>query len=96
MSRSHLLLGNEDEAIEWIRRTIENNRAFYYPYFWLACALSLKGREKEASEALATFEKITPAYDISKNRVENASEHPVFVRQRERLYAALRRIGVSG
>jgi hypothetical protein len=46
--------------------TIENNRAFGYPYFWLACALSLKGREKEAREALATFETITPTNGIPK------------------------------
>lgn len=91
---SHLLLGKDDDAIDWFFQSIHHNPTARRSHLWLACAYALKGMDDEARASLKTFNKVMPGYTISKNTAGDASDHPVFVRQRERLYAALRRIGV--
>lgn len=90
---SHLLLGREDEAIDWFLRSIHHTPTARRSHLWLACAYALKGKDDLALAELATFNKLMPGYTLSKNSAGDASDHPVFVQQRERLYAALRRIG---
>ncbi len=91
---SHLLLGRDDDAIEWFRRGIHHNPAARRSHLWLACACALKGGDDEARAALATFSTLMPEFTISQNSAADASEHPVFVKQRERLYDTLRKLGV--
>lgn len=90
---SHLLLGHDDEAIDWFLRSIHHNPTARRSHLWLACAYALKGKDDLALAPLATFNKLMPGYTLSKNSAGDASDHPVFVQQRDRLYAALRRIG---
>jgi adenylate cyclase len=91
---SHLLLGRDDDAIEWFRRSIHHNPAARRSQLWLACAYCLKGRDNDAQRAMAIFRKRMPRFTLSQNSAADASEHPLFVKQRERLYHALRKLGV--
>jgi TolB-like protein/Tfp pilus assembly protein PilF len=91
---SHLLLGRDDEAIDWFLQSIHHNPTARRSHLWLACAYALIGKDDDAYASLKTFNRLMPEYTISKNTAIDASDNPVFVRQRERLYAALRRIGV--
>ena len=91
---SHLLLGRDHDAIEWFRRSIHHNPAARRSHLWLACAYALTSKDDEARAALATFSKLMLEFTISQNSAADASDHPVFVKQRERLYDALRRMGV--
>jgi adenylate cyclase len=91
---SHLLLARDDEAIDWFPQSIHHNPTARRSHLWLACAYALIGKDDDALASLKTFNKLMPEYTISKNTTIDASDDPVFVRQRERLYAALRRIGV--
>ena len=90
----NLLLGRDDEAIDWFLRSIQHNPEARRSHLWLACAFALKGMDDRALAELATFRKLMPGYTLTKNSTVDASDNPVFVRQRQRLYAALQRIGV--
>jgi tetratricopeptide (TPR) repeat protein len=89
-----LLLGRDDEAIDWFLRSIQHNPEARRSHLWLACAYALKGMDHRALVELATFRKLMPGYTLAKNSAVDASDNSVFVRQRHRLYAALKRIGV--
>lgn len=91
---SNLLLGRDEKAIDWFCKSIHHNPTARRSHLWLACAYSLMGENDKARTALAAFNALMPGYTISKNTAGDASDHPVFVQQRERLYAALRRLGV--
>jgi TolB-like protein/Tfp pilus assembly protein PilF len=90
----HLLLGREDEAVNWFLRSIHHNPGARRSHLWLACAYALKGMEQEARIEIETFNRMMPGYTLSRNSAVDASDNPVFVRQRERLYTALRKLGV--
>jgi len=91
---SHLLLGRNNEAIDWFLQSIDHNPTARRSHLWLACAYALTGKDDQADASLKTFNKLMPEYAISKNTAIDASDNPVFVRQRERLYVALRKMGV--
>lgn len=50
---AHLMLGNNDEAVEWIKKSIAITPASGRPYLLLAAALQRAGRPDEAKAALA-------------------------------------------
>jgi TolB-like protein/Tfp pilus assembly protein PilF len=90
----HLLLGRDDDAVGWFLRSIHSNPEARRSHLWLACAYALRGMGDKAIAELETFKMLMPEYTLSKNSVVDASDNPVFLQQRERLYNALRRIGV--
>ena len=56
----HLLLGNADEAVDFLRKARAANPRIWYIHFWLAAALGLRGDIDEAETALAEFLKLKP------------------------------------
>jgi TolB-like protein/class 3 adenylate cyclase len=88
----HLL--REEEAIAWLRRSIETNRSFASSHFLLAGALARLGRLAEArSEARAGL-ALFPTFTIAKFRASAWSDHPTTVAARERYLDGLRKAGV--
>jgi len=92
---SHLLLGREEAAIEWFLRSIHSNPEARRSHLWLACAYALTGKQDAALVELRVFNKVMPGFRLSQNSAVDASENAVYIQQRERLYAALRELGVQ-
>ena len=87
-------LGNEEEAVAWLRRSIETNRSFPSSYFVLAAALARLGRLSEArSEAQAGL-AINPTFTISRFRSGVSIDDPTAIAEQERYIDGLRKAGV--
>ena len=87
-------LGQEEEAIVWMRRSIDANRNFPSSRFLLAAALARLGRLPEArSEAQAGL-ALHPEFTISRFRAGMWSNDPLAVAGREHVIDGLRKAGV--
>jgi TolB-like protein/class 3 adenylate cyclase len=87
-------LGREEEALVWLRRSIETNRTFPSSRFLMAATLARLGQLPEArSEAQAGL-AIIPTFTISRFRAATASDHPDAVAELERYIDGLRKAGV--
>jgi len=90
-----LHLGRLDKAVDRLRKAIELAPNHEISYFYLAAALALQGRGKEATEACATGRRLAPNFRIGKCRDEVQSDNTVFLAQRERVYEGLGKAGLS-
>jgi tetratricopeptide (TPR) repeat protein len=89
-----LYLSKEEEAVAWLRRSIEANTNHASSHFGLAAALARLGRLPEArSEAQAGL-AINPTFTISRMRASGSSDNPTAVAGRERIIDGLRKAGV--
>jgi adenylate cyclase len=89
------LLGDDDEAVEMLRRAIALNPDYPPCHLGLAAAYGMQGRLGEARAALAAYLRCgTPTVSIALLRARSLSKHPVYLVQRERLYEGLRRAGM--
>jgi TolB-like protein/class 3 adenylate cyclase/Flp pilus assembly protein TadD len=89
-----LHLGRLDQAVDRLRKAIGLAPNHEIPYFYLAAALALQGRRKEAAEACAIGRRLAPNFRIGKCRAEAQSDNPVFLAQRERIYEGLEKAGL--
>ena len=89
-----LHLAKEEEAVAWLRRSVEANRNFPSSRFALAAALARLGRLPEArSEAQAGL-ALHPEFTISRFRAGMWSNDPAMVGGREHFIDGLRMAGV--
>ena len=87
-------LGKEEEAVVWLRRSIEANRTDPSSHFILAAALARLGRLAEArSEARAGL-AINTTFTIARFRAGALSDEPAVVAGWERYVDGLRKAGV--
>jgi TolB-like protein/Tfp pilus assembly protein PilF len=87
-------MGASDEAVPWFRRGIDINRNFPSSHFWLAAALANLGRLDEARAEVVAGLALDPAFTVSRFRIGAASDHPIFLAQRELFVAGMRKAGV--
>jgi tetratricopeptide (TPR) repeat protein len=89
-------LGSSEEAVAWLRRSIEANRNFPAANFYLAAALALLGRFDEARSAVKAGLALNPTYTISRARAARTarSDDPTFLAQLEPIFDGLRKAGV--
>jgi tetratricopeptide (TPR) repeat protein len=64
-SVAYLALRQDDQAIEWARKSIAINQNFPRPYGILAAALALTGHEAEARDALQRRNALSPVKSIA-------------------------------
>jgi adenylate cyclase len=89
------LLGDDDRAIEELRKAIALSPTYPSVHLALAAAYGMQGRADEASAALAGYFRTGPtAETIALVRARSPSTHPAFVAQRQRFYEGLRRVGM--
>jgi len=88
-----LSLGKEEEAITWLRRSIEANTNNPTSHFFLATALAHLGRLTEARSETQAGLAINPAFTIARFRANALSASPD-VSGRERFIDGLRKAGV--
>ncbi len=84
-----------EQAVEWLRQSIEANRNFPHSHFFLASAFAHLGRVDEARSAVKAGLALNPAYCISRDRgVWTAvSNHPTFLAQLELYHDGARKAG---
>jgi adenylate cyclase len=90
------LLGDDEQAMEPLRRSIALNPSYVPARLWVTAAYAMQGRLEEAREALAAYLRINPEVNtISKLRTNAQSSHPIYLAQRERFYEGMRRSGMA-
>jgi tetratricopeptide (TPR) repeat protein len=87
-------LGREEEAVVWLRRSIEADRNYPSSHFILGAALAHLGRLPEArSEAQAGL-AMNPAFTIARLRATVPSDSPARIAGLQRVIDGLRKAGV--
>jgi len=89
-----LYLGQEEEAVAWLRRSIETNRNFPMSHFLLAAALADVGQLPEARAEAQAGLAIHPTFTIARIRATASSDNPDYCAQRERFIDGLRKAGL--
>jgi TolB-like protein/class 3 adenylate cyclase/Tfp pilus assembly protein PilF len=88
------LLGRDEEAASWFRRSIEANRNFALCHFIHATVLANLGRVDEARSELAAGLALDPGFTIANFQSAVSSDNPVYLEQRARIIVDMRRAGV--
>jgi tetratricopeptide (TPR) repeat protein len=92
--QAKLHLGEDDETVAWLRRSIEVNRNYPLGHFYLAAALAQLGRLVEARNAVHAGLALNPGFNIRRFRASAYSDNPTYLTQRERLYDGMRKAEV--
>jgi TolB-like protein/class 3 adenylate cyclase len=88
------LLGKWEEALSWLRKSIDANPNNPWSNFYLSACLAHLGRLDEARAAVRTGLAVNPKFSIKRLRAFGESDNAVFLAQRERMIEAMRMAGV--
>jgi TolB-like protein/class 3 adenylate cyclase/tetratricopeptide (TPR) repeat protein len=89
-----LSIGNDAEAVAWLRRSIDSNRTLPRTHFNLASALAHLGRLKEARAAGRTGLELAPRFTIAHFRAAASTDDPSRLVQLERIIEGFRAAGL--
>ena len=89
-----VFLGQYEEAATLLRQSIEINGNFAVNHFYLGVALAELGRLHEARIAVQKGLALDPRFTILRYRNSAPSDHPTFMKARERNCVAMRKAGV--
>jgi TolB-like protein len=89
-----LQLSANDEAVDWLRRSIEANRTYPLTHFVLAAALALLGSLDEARAAAKAGLALDPSFTIRRYRDGSYSDNPTYLAERERVYQGMLMAGL--
>jgi tetratricopeptide (TPR) repeat protein len=89
-----VFLGEDEEAVAQFRHSIETNRNFALPHFYLAVALAELGRLDEARLEAREGLSIDPTFTIRRYRGDAPTDNPTFMSRRRQIYEIMRNIGV--
>jgi tetratricopeptide (TPR) repeat protein len=92
--QAKLLLGDDEQAVVWLRGAIERNANQPLAHFYLAAALARLGRLDEARAEVQAGLALDPKFTIARARAYSESDNPTYLAQRERLFEAMRKAGV--
>ena len=82
------------ESVDWARKALHVAPNTSFPYVILSAALVMLGRFEEARQTVADLQRINPAASISRLRALDLPGGPHWQDQHERMYSALRTLGV--
>ena len=88
------LLGRNEEAASWFRRSIEANRNFALCHFIYGTVLANIGRMDEARSELAAGLALDPGFTIANFQSAVSSDNLVYLEQRARIIDDMRRAGI--
>ena len=86
-------LGKDEEALPWLRRSIDADRKSPLPRFYISVCLARLGRIDEAGEELRAGLAISPSFTIKRFRTGRRSDKAKFMTQLERVVEGLRMAG---
>jgi TolB-like protein/class 3 adenylate cyclase len=87
-------LREDEEALFWLRRSVETSRNYSLAHFFLAATLAELGRQTEAEAAARSGLALAPGFTVARFRSGPSSDNPTYLEQRERLCHGMRRAGV--
>jgi len=91
------LLKRDEEAVGWLRRSVENFRYMADAHIYLAAALAHLGREDDARAAAKAGLAIQPEFTIARLRgflMRAQGDNPTVWKQTDRLFDGMRKAGV--
>jgi TolB-like protein/class 3 adenylate cyclase len=91
---SKVVLGRHEEAVVWLRRSIDANRHNPMSHFLLSAALALLSRLDEAREAVKSGLALNPQFTIRRFRAAGSERDPTDASLYEATVEALRKAGV--
>ena len=93
---AYLMLRQDDQAVEWARRSLAVNRNSQLAQAVLAATLALTGHDAEAREALERYLSLpgTRSKTITAFKKQASSDNSVYLAFRERVYEGLRKAGM--
>jgi TolB-like protein/class 3 adenylate cyclase len=91
-----LHLGSYEQAVAWLRRSVEANRNYPLSVFHLAAALAQLDRLDEAQAAVKAGLALNPTFTISRVRASRTArtDDPTCLAQLECIFEGLRKAGV--
>ena len=90
---AYLHLGEDEQAIEWCRRSVALN-PYWAAYIDLAAAYGWTGQKSEAQAALVELDRLMPDYTVDRWRNEGWSDNPVFLREYQHIIVGLQKAGL--
>jgi tetratricopeptide (TPR) repeat protein len=94
--QAKLHLGSYEQAVAWLRRSVEANRNFPIAKFHLAAALAQLDRLDEACSAVKAGLALDPTFAVSRVRAARTarSDDPTYLAANERIFEDMRKVGV--
>ena len=89
-----LMLGEDQEAADYLRRSIDESRSFPLNYFYNAAALVRLDRVREAESEVRAGLEMMPGFTIEHYLGSAESDNPVYLSQRGRVAETFRLAGV--
>jgi TolB-like protein/class 3 adenylate cyclase/Tfp pilus assembly protein PilF len=86
--------GQDGAAVATFRRAIDADPGFPSSYGWLAAAYVFTGREAEAQEPMNVWLRAGPWMTLTRYKALEQSDHPAYLAQRPRIYAAWQKLGM--
>jgi len=83
-----------DEAVTWLTKSVEFNGSYALARFYFAVALESLGRLRDAQAEVRAGLALEPSFTVARFRAGAWSENEIYLAQRERIYAGMRRAGV--
>ena len=91
---SYHFLARDDDAIEWLGKSVLASSKSSNPYLFLASSYAHKGNLAEAGSSLAIYNTLVPNMTVSQLRADRRSDNLSYLARRERLYAGLKIAGM--
>ena len=94
IAAAKLYSGADEEAVTWLRRTLEFNRNYGIAHLYLGAALELLGRRDDAQAEVQAGLALDPKFTIRRFRAGASSDNPIYLKQRERVIQAMQKAGI--
>ena len=88
-------LGEYEQALPWLRRSIEANRNSPLPRFYHAATLAQLGRLEEARAEAQAGLALDPKFTVERYRAGAKSDNPTYLANLERICEGLRKSGLD-
>jgi tetratricopeptide (TPR) repeat protein len=87
-------LAEFEQALFWVRKSIDANRNFSWAFFLLASCLAQCGRLEEARNEAKAGLALDPNFTVKRYGALAESDNPVYLGQRESIAEGMRKAGV--
>jgi TolB-like protein/Flp pilus assembly protein TadD len=99
LGRAYFAMGNYDDAIVWLRKSVEERPTVWFSRAHLVSAFALAGRQAEAVSALNDFNNALPGYTLTRIQdiylQEIPNQHLAFQNTLNELFKGLQQAGMK-
>jgi adenylate cyclase len=99
LGRAYFAMGNYDDAIVWLRKSVEERSTVWYSRAHLVAAFALAGRQVEAVAALNDFNNALPGYTVARIKdiylQEIPNQNEGFTKTLNELFRGLQQAGMA-